>query len=78
MAALDRFGGPESWDLYCYEQDMRREAELDSAKCLDCDHCIRCEVTGHEDVGYCRSGDFWVTDEDTPRSVECEEYEHIW
>ena len=73
MAALDRFGGPESWYLYCYEQDMQRKQIMEWATCLDCDHCKRCDIKGHEGVGYCRVGDWWVTDEDMPRDLECED-----
>jgi len=75
MAALDRFGGPESWDLHCQRQEEEYAALIDGAACLECGHCIRCTLEGHEDIGYCRMDGDWVTDEDTPRSMGCEVFE---
>lgn len=72
MAALDRFGGPESWDLYCQRQEEEYAALIEGATCLDCGHCIRCDLKGHEDIGYCREYGEWVTSEDSPESTECE------
>lgn len=75
MAALDRFGGPESWDLYCLEREERYAALIDGATCLDCGRCVRCDLDGHEDVGYCREFGEWVTARDTPGESGCERFE---
>lgn len=75
MSALDRFGGPRSWDLHCQWQEEEYAALTYGATCLDCGRCIRCDLDGHEDIGYCRMSGEWVTSEDTPRSMECEVFE---
>lgn len=75
MTALDRFGGPEYWDLHCHRQEEEYAALISGATCLDCGHCLGCTVEGREDIGYCRMGGEWVTSEDTPRSMDCEVFE---
>lgn len=75
MAALDRFGGPESWDLRCQRLDEEYAALIYGATCLDCGHCARCDLEGYEDIGYCRMDGEWITDQDTPQSMECEVFE---
>lgn len=72
MAKLDRFGGPESWDLHCYKQDMMYDRLIEGRTCFECAECIVCDVAGHEEVGYCKYLEDWVTSDDTPKSVECE------
>lgn len=74
MAALDRFGGPESWDLHCYYEDKIREEQESWATCMDCGHCYRCDIKGHEDIGLCRRYDEWVTGEDRLKDTQCEEF----
>jgi len=74
MAALDRFGGPESWDLHCQRQEEEYAALIHGATCLDCGHCVVCDVRGHENIGYCRMYGEFVSDASTPRDLECEDF----
>lgn len=73
MAALDRFGGPEAWDLYCDRQEREYKALIAGKTCLDCGECVKCEIEGHENIGYCREDGEFVTDDETieEMGIEC-------
>lgn len=74
MAALDRFGGPESWDLHCQRQEERYAALISGATCLDCGRCETPDLSehnGYAGIGWCTEYGEFVFEEDTPETTEC-------
>lgn len=70
----DRYGGPKSWDVIQAELDAMYAEAIDGRTCFDCCECVRCDLHGHESVGWCCELEGFVAEDDTPVSTECRRF----
>lgn len=72
--ALDRFGGSSAWEQFCEWEDARY-AEMTLGKtCLDCGNCRKCEIEGHESIGYCMESGEFVDDSELVSEHGCQAF----
>lgn len=73
-AVLDRFGGASAWDEYTDWVESAYQAEIEGKTCLDCGHCVACDIEGHEGIGFCREDGEFVDGETRVSEHGCETF----
>ena len=74
MDATDRFGGASAWDSYIEWKEAEYKALIKGKTCLDCGNCTKCDIQGHETVGWCHEDGEFVDDSELVSDLGCETF----